>query len=225
MTKRKRVSNSAETDILVSSGRRCCLCFGLHNDLDVKAGQIAHLDRDPCNNNPDNLAYLCLPHHDWYDSHHSQSKGATRSEAIKYRARLYALIEKIRVATDGAAADSPSFRKSVEQLASVELPKRSRFYDLVELASKLSLSRDRDEQYVTLIELAIAHDEPARASAYIALLSLSSLRDEAWWQVFYYYLKRDHIGEAAAVAAKFSLSSLRDRALKEVIEMKKASGA
>jgi hypothetical protein len=56
--------------------------------MSEKKGQIAHLDRDPSHNDPDNLAFLCLEHHDQYDSRPSQSKGLTPEEVKRYRAAL-----------------------------------------------------------------------------------------------------------------------------------------
>lgn len=58
-------------------------------DVEVKAGQIAHIDHNHNNNEPDNLAFLCLVHHDQYDSKTSQSKGLRESEIKPYRAELY----------------------------------------------------------------------------------------------------------------------------------------
>jgi ribosomal protein L15E len=46
----------------------------------VVKGQIAHVDHDATNNDPDNLVWLCLDHHDQNDSRTSQSKGLTISE-------------------------------------------------------------------------------------------------------------------------------------------------
>jgi len=91
MTNRIRRKNNPKvnTDILLRSGRRCCLCFGLKNDHTEKKGQIAHLDHDPSNNEPDNLAFLCLDHHDEYDSKTSQSKSLQLIEVKAYRENLY----------------------------------------------------------------------------------------------------------------------------------------
>ncbi len=88
MTIRKHINTDIEADVLFESKRRCCICFGLYRDLDVKAGQIAHLDKDNSNNKYDNLAFLCLPHHDQYDSRTSQSKNFTIKEVKKYRNEL-----------------------------------------------------------------------------------------------------------------------------------------
>jgi hypothetical protein len=59
-----------------------------------KEGQIAHLDRDPSNFAEDNLAFLCLPHHDDYDTKRRQTKNLTIPEAKTARDRLYAFIEE-----------------------------------------------------------------------------------------------------------------------------------
>lgn len=88
-SRRRAVSTQDEKDVLVKSGRRCCICFALHEDSTVKKGQIAHLDHDPANNSQDNLAFLCLEHHDEYDSKSRQSKGLSVQEVKTYRASLY----------------------------------------------------------------------------------------------------------------------------------------
>jgi hypothetical protein len=55
----------------------------------MKQGQLAHLNRDPSDSSADNLAFLCLEHHDWFDTRTSQSKGPTIEEAKHYREKLY----------------------------------------------------------------------------------------------------------------------------------------
>ncbi|MBZ0148963.1 MAG: hypothetical protein K8F62_15675, partial [Pseudorhodoplanes sp.] len=64
------------------------MCFGLNRDDQIKKGQIAHLDQNRDNNDLRNLVYLCLEHHDEYDSRTSQSKGLTRTEIERYRDEL-----------------------------------------------------------------------------------------------------------------------------------------
>ena len=86
---RKTTSPSSEADVLSNSRRRCCICFGLNRDLRIKSGQIAHLDKDSSNTAYDNLAFLCLEHHDAYDSRTSQSKNFTKAEVKRYRDELY----------------------------------------------------------------------------------------------------------------------------------------
>jgi hypothetical protein len=59
-----------------------------------KAVQILALpDCDPSNNHEDNLAYLCLPHHDDYDSNRRQTKNLTERELKTARDRLYTYID------------------------------------------------------------------------------------------------------------------------------------
>ncbi len=96
MTSRKRTPPEIETEVLTQSARRCCICFGLQFDLSTKQGQIAHLDGDPSNFDFDNLAFLCLAHHDEYDTRTSQSKGLTIHETKQYRTLLYQAIRQFR---------------------------------------------------------------------------------------------------------------------------------
>lgn len=90
MKLRKKITDPTLTKVLVASRRRCCICFGIARDGDLKRGQIAHLDGNPGNNDSDNLAFLCLSHHDEYDGTTSQSKGLIISEVKAYREELYA---------------------------------------------------------------------------------------------------------------------------------------
>jgi len=91
--KRIRLSKDIETEVLMLSRRRCCICYGLDRDVQIKQGQIAHLDGKPSNNELDNLAFLCLSHHDIFDSKTSQSKGLTPQEVRKYRKELHEIID------------------------------------------------------------------------------------------------------------------------------------
>ena len=95
MSSRKKPTQDVQTEVLVASRRRCCICFGLHGDLRFKQqGQLAHVDRNPANSDGDNLAFMCLEHHDWFDTRPSQSKGPTPEEARRYRQELYDELRK-----------------------------------------------------------------------------------------------------------------------------------
>ena len=85
---RKPIAADIQTRVLSECRRRCCICFGLDRDTTLKSGQIAHLDRNRDNNTVENLAYLCLDHHDQYDSRTSQSKGLTIGEVKLFRQEL-----------------------------------------------------------------------------------------------------------------------------------------
>jgi FtsZ-binding cell division protein ZapB len=62
----------------------------------VKQGQIAHLDQNPANSTAESLAFLCLRHHDQYDTRTSQSKGLTIQEVKAYRTELHQAMESFR---------------------------------------------------------------------------------------------------------------------------------
>ena len=96
MTRRKKIPQSKQDEVITLSSRKCCLCFGINSDFSPKKGQIAHLDKNPENNAIGNLAWLCLDHHDEYDSRTSQSKGLTIGEVKRYRDKLYEAVEKDR---------------------------------------------------------------------------------------------------------------------------------
>src|SRR5919197_5040516 len=91
---RPKISPEVQARILGESRRRCAICFGLHRDLSRKKGQIAHLNRDPNDNAPRNLAFLCMDHHDEYDSTARQSKRLTEMEVQHYRDELIEELER-----------------------------------------------------------------------------------------------------------------------------------
>jgi hypothetical protein len=89
MTGRKAIGRSTEQEVLVLSKRRCCVCYALNSDAGEKKGQIAHLDSNAARSDFDNLVFLCLDHHDSYDSSSSQAKGLRPGEVREYRQDLY----------------------------------------------------------------------------------------------------------------------------------------
>jgi uncharacterized membrane protein YgcG len=90
---RKNISPETQAEILAESRRRCPICYALDRDLRRKSGQIAHLDQDRANNERENLVFLCLAHHDEFDSRTSQSKGLTVAEVRLYQSQL---VEELR---------------------------------------------------------------------------------------------------------------------------------
>jgi len=88
------VPKPAETAVLTRSARRCCICLALHGDDAVKAGQIGHLDDDCSNNDLDNLAWLCLDHHQQWHTRGNVTRGFKPAEVKAYRARLYRAVEQ-----------------------------------------------------------------------------------------------------------------------------------
>ncbi len=100
---RPKIPTPVETEVLVKSGRRCALCFGLQGDETEKPGQIAHIDQNRSNNTFGNLCWLCQVHHDQYDSTTSQTKGLTDSEVRAYRDALYSELPRILAAKKSKA--------------------------------------------------------------------------------------------------------------------------
>jgi hypothetical protein len=90
---RKAIPDATQANILLRSRRRCCLCFWLKGEDEVKKGQLAHLDGDNENVAVDNLVFLCLEHHDEYDSIPRLSKGLREQEVTKWRNELYKEME------------------------------------------------------------------------------------------------------------------------------------
>jgi hypothetical protein len=94
MSTRKPIPNQTQHRVLDRSRRRCALCAHFDHDYGQKEGQTAHIDRDPSNVDADNLVYLCLPHHDDYDTKRRQTKNLTEREVKTARDRLYDFIQQ-----------------------------------------------------------------------------------------------------------------------------------
>ena len=110
MSNRKKIPSDIETQVLVLSRRRCALCFALNKIQEEQRGQIAHVDQNPANDSLENLVFLCLNHHDAYDSSTSQSKGYTADELKHYRDQLYSTFRPKGIAS-GKTRDSRSRKK------------------------------------------------------------------------------------------------------------------
>jgi len=128
LAKRKKVPGKTEVEVLTKSRRRCCLCFALERDLDIKQGQIDHIDGNTQNNVFDNLAFLCLNHHDQKGTRTSQSKGLKQDEVKQYRNELY-----LHLADWGFEDDRENFLRylaaqvDIEHMAKSALRIASRF--------------------------------------------------------------------------------------------------
>ncbi len=117
MRHRKKIPREIVAAVVARCRRRCCICYGLQTDKSEKKGQIAHLDHESSNNALDNLVFLCLEHHDQYDTSTSQSKGLTAEELRRYHAELLAFVERNFPPSDApiaaaptAALDRPAYR-------------------------------------------------------------------------------------------------------------------
>ena len=207
---RKKVPIKVETAVLTRSGRRCCLCVGLNGDWEQKRGQIAHLDQDPSNNAEDNLAFLCLPHHDQYDAKTRQSKGITEGEVRQYRQELYVTLSDHR-----EARHEETNRKVVE---TIPKPKRPDFEVLIRLAGSFSLTPDRDAEYAKLLTLALKYQDSETAMRLAKMFSLTTDRDHAYWRILEYHIEVREPNAALTLVGMFTLSPDRDQAKRRVLE-------
>lgn len=86
---RKSIPPAVQADVVLKSRRRCALCVGIDGNTAERPGQIAHLNGDHSDNRLENLVWLCLEHHDKFDSKTSQTKNYTQIEVRNYRDSLY----------------------------------------------------------------------------------------------------------------------------------------
>lgn len=90
---RKAIPDPVQNAVLLKCRRRCCLCFWLDGNDDVKKGQLAHLDHDNSNPDEQNIVFLCYDHHEEYDGRTSTSKGLTEGEIRRWRDELHKEME------------------------------------------------------------------------------------------------------------------------------------
>lgn len=87
---RAHLPRDIEAAVVMQVRRRCCLCWHLTGNKRERRGQIAHINRKRDDHRLANLVFLCLDHHDEYDSRTSQSKNYTEVEVRSYRDLLIA---------------------------------------------------------------------------------------------------------------------------------------
>lgn len=68
------------------------------------------MDRDASNNEIENFAFLCLTHHNQYDTRTSQTKGLTEGEVRHFRQKLHDLIARD---PDSLLSAAPSSRNGI----------------------------------------------------------------------------------------------------------------
>ncbi|QPF85973.1 HNH endonuclease [Bradyrhizobium genosp. L] len=122
---RTPISNEIAADIMFRHDRTCCVC-----NAPGKSVQIHHIDENPSNHDPDNLAVLCLEHHE-----QTQVRGGFgrklrdvdvrrhREDWLRRIAERRAAADKIvveRMALGAPEADSPHWtRPTDEALATI----------------------------------------------------------------------------------------------------------
>ncbi len=90
MARRPHLPRDIAATVPMLVRRRCCLCVFLKEREEDCRGQIAHLNRKRDDHRLSNLVWLCLEHHDEYDSRPSQSRGLSELEVRRWRDELIA---------------------------------------------------------------------------------------------------------------------------------------
>lgn len=86
MKTRTPIPEDVKCDILSKSNNRCCIC-------QTPFVQFHHIDEDPSNNEPDNIAPLCPTCHGQAHSHSALTVNLTPSRVRGLRDRWYAYCE------------------------------------------------------------------------------------------------------------------------------------
>lgn len=211
MKKRKNISHKTQTEVLIKSRRRCCLCFGLKHDLEIKKGQIAHLDGDNQNNNFDNLVYLCLDHHDQLDSKTSQSKGLNIEEVRRYRNELY-----LYLADWGIEGNRESFlRYLADQVDIKHMAKSS-----VRIASRFTWHAES----IAIEALTKAEIEYIDGDLYIPLLGVLGYYQDWGWLSFKEEMKQSTYCEDEACFITIEHKPICQEIAKEINSLKNETG-
>lgn len=91
---RQRIPKQAEAALLFNNDHTCCICVDRSKDV-----QIHHIDSDETNNNPGNLAVLCLDCHSRVTGTRGLGKKYSALEVKKYKRHWeYVVIRKRKLA-------------------------------------------------------------------------------------------------------------------------------
>jgi hypothetical protein len=93
LSKRREFSAAVKGKVAARCQRRCALCFVFKGKAKPRKGQFAHVDRDHSNSSEGNCAFLCLSHHDSYDSVPSQGARIMPNELRAYEKLLFAYLD------------------------------------------------------------------------------------------------------------------------------------
>jgi 5-methylcytosine-specific restriction endonuclease McrA len=100
MTKKSRipVPEDGATLLMFRSDRTCCVCHVRGEPI-----QIHHIDEDPSNNDPDNLAVLCFHCHDETQITGGFGRKLDAAQVTQYRDDWHRRVEARREAADNIA--------------------------------------------------------------------------------------------------------------------------
>ncbi|WKA29331.1 HNH endonuclease signature motif containing protein [Bradyrhizobium roseum] len=92
---RTRIPDDVTTEVLYQHDRICCVC-----NEPGKAVQLHHIDEDPSNHDPDNLAVLCLQHHEETQISGGFGRKLRAVDVSRYREEWTRRIQERRIEVD-----------------------------------------------------------------------------------------------------------------------------
>ncbi len=116
--KRIEIPRDIEAQVQFLSDRTCCVCR-----VKGKPFQIHHIDEDPANNDPQNLAVLCLECHNETQIRGGFGRKLNANQIILYRDDWLTQVAKSRAAS--VNQDTPAYQQQIElkQVAYVWSPR------------------------------------------------------------------------------------------------------
>jgi hypothetical protein len=150
MARRPKIPHADEIKVLMKNKHQCCVCRELRSSREI---QIHHIDGDPSNNGPGNLAVLCTVHHDMANiglkkGTVGQAKKLTREAVRQYKGDWERRVEdetKVRTKTIPV-----SERKHLETLYKFEISRRKS-----EILALLPQKKLREDNYRFLVQLSV----------------------------------------------------------------------
>jgi len=156
--KRVEIPRATEAEVQFRSDRTCCVCR-----VKGKPFQIHHIDDNPANNDPYNLAVLCLECHNETQIHGGFGRKLNADQIILYRDDWHIQVSKIRA----AHVDRLSTTNSEDQSINIEIA-----------TSLAEIYREREEyELLALHYLGIGNDK--LRDKYIDLAIQQGMDDEA----------------------------------------------
>lgn len=87
--KRIKIPDDVAAEVMFASDRTCCICKDSNRNV-----QIHHIDGDPSNNDPSNLAVLCTDHHSEVHSKLAFARNLSAETVVLYRDNWHATVRQ-----------------------------------------------------------------------------------------------------------------------------------
>jgi len=142
MPNRKSVPEKLRIEVMSKANNRCCVC-------QTPFFQIHHLDGDPSNNDPDNLAPLCPNCHDQADLKRSLSNSLTADRIRALRDRWYAYCEARKAGSNVSTNAILKMKNFQRSMAFADISWRRTFSSLDSSYGKMSPNEIIDQVFST----------------------------------------------------------------------------